>query len=112
VRISQDKLDTSYARAGAAFGRTLQGARLTGNVYVRASTLHYLGDNLDITASKDGGSIVPGTSDRKGTSGEFMLGGDVDFSNKRTSLFLEASSAMGAETERRWAIQAGLRHSW
>ncbi|WP_157510370.1 autotransporter outer membrane beta-barrel domain-containing protein [Lysobacter sp. Root559] len=112
VRISQDELDTSYARAGVAFGRTLQGARLAGNVYVRASALHYLGDNLDIAASKDGGSIVPDTSDRKGTSGEFMLGGDVDFGNKRTSLFLEASGTTGAETERRWAIQAGLRHSW
>lgn len=112
VRISQDKLDTSYARAGIAFGRRLQGARLEGNVYARASALHYLGHNLDITASKDGGNIVPDTSDRKGTSGEFMLGGDVVLGNKRTGLFLEASGAAGVETKRHWAIQAGLRHSW
>ncbi|UJB18341.1 MULTISPECIES: autotransporter outer membrane beta-barrel domain-containing protein [Lysobacter] len=112
VRISQDTLDASYARVGVAFGRTLEGARLAGNVYVRAAALHYLGDDLDLTASKQGGSIVPATSDRKGTSGELMLGGDVGFNNKRTSLFLEASGATGAETRQHWAIQAGLRHSW
>lgn len=112
VRIGQDKLDTSYARAGVAFGRTLQGARSAGNVYVRASALRYLGGNLDIAASKDGGSIAPDTSDRKGMSGEFMLGGDVDFGNQRSSLFLEASGATGVETRRHWAVQAGLRHSW
>jgi len=112
VRISQDKLDTSFARVGIVFGRRLQGARLDGNVYARASALHYLGDNLDIAAAKDGGSIVPDTSDRKGTSGEFMLGVDVGFGNKRTSMFLEASGATGAETKRHGAVQAGLRHRW
>ncbi|MBT2748732.1 MULTISPECIES: autotransporter outer membrane beta-barrel domain-containing protein [unclassified Lysobacter] len=112
VRISQDKLDTSFARVGIALGRRLQGARLDGNIYARASALHSFGDNLDIVASKDGGSIAPDTADRKGTSGEFMLGGDVGFGNKQTALFFEASGATGVETERHWAIQAGLRHSW
>lgn len=112
VRIRQSELDTSFVRAGLAFGRTLRGARLAGHVYARASALHALGDNLDIVASKDGGRIAPDTSDRKGTSGEFALGGELGFDNRRTTVFLEASGASGADTEHPWAVQAGFRHSW
>jgi outer membrane autotransporter protein len=112
VLIKQDKLDTSYARTGVAVGRTLQGVRLQGNVYARASALHYLGDNLDITASKDGGSIAPDTADRKGTGGEFTLGADVNLGSKRTGLFFEASTASGMEVKQHWGVQLGLRHSW
>ena len=81
-------------------------------MYARVSALHYLGDNLDIVASKDGGSIAPETLDRKGTEGELAVGGDIVFGNKRTGLFLEASGSRGAETKRHWNIQIGLRHSW
>jgi outer membrane autotransporter protein len=112
VLVDQDRLDTSFARVGVAFGKTLQGSRLQGNVYARASALHYFGDNLDIAASKDGGSIVPETADRKGTGGELVLGADVGFAGKRTGLFFEASGASGMETKQHWAVQAGLRHSW
>lgn len=112
VRIDQDRLDSSFARLGVAFGRKLQGAHRQGNVYARASALHYFGDDLDITASMDGGSIVPETARRKGTEGELVLGADVGVSGKRTELFFEASGASGMETKRYWALQAGLRHSW
>ena len=74
--------------------------------------MHYFGDNLDITASMNGGSIVPDTAKRKGTGGEIVLGADVNLSRKRTGLFFEASAASGMETKRYWAVQAGLRHSW
>jgi outer membrane autotransporter protein len=112
VRIDQDRFDSSFARVGVAFGRKLQGARRQGNVYARASAMHYFGDHLDITASMEGGSIVPETAKRKGTGGELVLGADVTFSRKRTGLFFEASGASGMETKRYWAVQAGLRHSW
>lgn len=112
VLINQDKLDTSYARAGVAVGRTLLGTRLQGHAYARASALHYLGDNLDITASKDGGSIAPDTADRTGTGGEFTLGADVNLGSKRTGLFFEASAASGLEVKQHWGVQLGLRHSW
>lgn len=112
VRIDQDRLDSSFARLGVAFGRKLQGAHRQGNVYARASALHYFGDNLDITASMNGGSIVPETARRKGTGGELVLGADMGFSGKRTELFFEASGASGMETKRYWSMQAGLRHSW
>lgn len=112
VRIDQDRFDSSFARVGVAFGRKLQGARRQGNVYARASALHYFGDHLDITASMEGGSIVPETAKRKGTGSELVLGADVTFSGKRTGLFFETSGASGMETKRYWAVQAGLRHSW
>jgi outer membrane autotransporter protein len=112
VHIDQDKLDTSFARAGVTFGKVLQGQRLNGNVYARASALHYLGDNVDITASRDGGSIVPESLDREGTQGELLVGGDMVLGNGRTGLFLEAAGTTGAETKQHWTVQAGFRHSW
>jgi outer membrane autotransporter protein len=112
VQIDQDKIDTSLARAGVTFGKTLHGERLNGNVYARASALHYLGDDVDITASRDGGSIVPDSLDRKGTEGELLVGGDIVLGNQRTGLFLEAAGSTGAETKQHWTVQAGFRHSW
>jgi outer membrane autotransporter protein len=113
VLIEQDRLDTSSARVGIAVGKRLQGEQLQGQVYARASALFAFGDDFDITASKDGGSIVPETADRKGTGGELVLGADVGFGRKRmTGLFLETSGASGMETKWHWAAQAGLRHSW
>lgn len=112
VRVDHGKLDTSFAGTGVTFGKVLQSAQHQGSVYARVSALHYLGDNLDIVASKDGGSIAPETLDRKGTEGELAVGGDIVFGNKRTGLFLEASGSRGAETKRHWNVQIGLRHSW
>ncbi|QDH71237.1 autotransporter outer membrane beta-barrel domain-containing protein [Marilutibacter alkalisoli] len=110
VHVRQERLDASFARAGLALGRTLQGAKTQGSVYARASALHHFGDPLEITASRDGGSIVPDTLDREGSGSEFVLGGNVSLS--RTGLFFEASKASGVDLERDWAVQAGLRYRW
>lgn len=110
VQIDQDRLVSSVARAGVEIGKSLRGAGINGGLYVRASALHYQGDNLDISASKDGGSIAPDTAERKGMGSEWVLGGDAGFGNTR--LFIEASSATVVDAERNWAVQAGLRHNW
>ena len=110
VQIDQDRLVSSVARAGVEIGKTLQGPGINGGLYVRASALRYQGDNLDINASKDGGSIAPDTAERQGTGNEFVLGGDAGFGNTR--LFIEASSATAVDAQRSWAVQAGLRHNW
>jgi outer membrane autotransporter protein len=110
VAIDQGSQTTGVARPGMTFGKTLQGERLRGNLYVRAAALHYFGDDLDITASKDGGSILVDTAKRTGSGSEFALGVDVGFA--ATGLFIEASEASGVDTKRSWSVQAGLRHSW
>lgn len=110
VQIDQDRQVSSVVRTGVELGKTLQGAGINGGLYVRASALRYQGDELDINASKDGGSIAADTADRNGIEHEFVLGGDIGFGP--TNLFLEASEASGVDTKRNWAVQAGLRHSW
>ena len=110
VKIDQDRLVSSVARAGVEIGKTLQGPGINGGLYVRASALRYLGDNLAINASKDGGNIAPDTAERKGTGSEFVLGGDVGLGNTR--LFIEASAATAVDAQRNWTVQAGLRHNW
>ncbi len=110
VQIDQDRLVSSVARAGVEIGKTLQGPGIDGGLYVRASALRYQGDNLDINASKDGGSIAPDTAERKGTGSEFVLGGDVGLGNTR--LFIEASAATAVDAQRNWTVQAGWRHNW
>lgn len=112
VQIKQDRLDTSFARAGAEFGKTLRGAQVQGNAYARVSALHYFGDNLDITASKDGGSFTPETADRKGTGAELALGADIRFNSSRSGLFFEAATTAGMEVKQHWGVQAGWRHRW
>jgi outer membrane autotransporter protein len=110
VQIEQDRLVSSVARAGVEIGKTLQGPGVDGGLYVRASALRYQGDSLEISATKDGGSIAPDTAERNGTGSEFVLGGDVGLGNTR--LFIEASSATAVDAQRNWAVQAGLRHNW
>lgn len=110
VEIDQDRQVSSVARAGVELGKTLQGVGMNGGLYARASALRYQGEQLDISASKDGGSIAPDTVARKGNGHEFVLGGDVGFGP--TNLFIEASTASAVDAERSWAVQAGLRHSW
>ncbi|WP_255516279.1 autotransporter outer membrane beta-barrel domain-containing protein [Luteimonas suaedae] len=111
VRVAHDDYDISFARAGVAVGRTLQGPRLGGNAYVRASARHDFGDDPRIAASRDGGGIVPETADRTGTGGEFAAGADLAV-GARTGLFFEASRTTGTRTERDWGVRAGLRYSW
>ncbi|MEZ0471673.1 autotransporter outer membrane beta-barrel domain-containing protein [Luteimonas salinilitoris] len=111
VRVAHDDYDISFARAGIAVGRTLQGPRLGGSAYVRASARHDFGDDPRIAASRDGGGIVPETADRTGTGGEFAAGADLAV-GARTGLFFEASRATGTGTERDWGVRAGLRYSW
>jgi outer membrane autotransporter protein len=77
VLVSHDDYDASYARAGVAIGRTLQGQRLRGDIYARAAARQDFGDDPRITASRDGGSIVPDTVDRTGAGGEFALGANL-----------------------------------
>lgn len=111
VRVVHDDYDISFARAGVAVGRTLQGPRLGGSAYVRASARHDFGDDPRIEASRDGGGIVPETADRTGTGGEFAAGADLAV-GEHTGLFFEASRATGTGTERDWGVRAGLRYSW
>ncbi|WP_454828462.1 autotransporter outer membrane beta-barrel domain-containing protein [Pseudoxanthomonas wuyuanensis] len=112
VQVNQERLDTSFARAGVTFGKALRGAQAQGNAYARVSALHYFRDNLDLTASKDGGSIAPVTADRKGTGAELVLGTDIRFNSRRTGLFFEASATTGMEVKQHLGVQVGLRHSW
>lgn len=111
VRIAHDDYDVSFARAGAAVGRTLQGPALAGRVYLRAAARHDFGDDLRIAASRDGGSIVPEAADRTGTGGEFAAGADLAI-GARAGLFFEASKASGEGTGRDWGAQAGFRYNW
>lgn len=111
VLVRHDDYDASYVRAGVAIGRTLQGQRLRGDVYARAAARQDFGDDPRITASRDGGSIVPDTVDRTGAGGEFALGANLGV-GKRAGVFFEASRATGNGTERDWGAQAGVRFSW
>jgi outer membrane autotransporter protein len=111
VLVRHDDYDASYVRAGVAIGRTLQGQRLRGDVYARAAARQDFGDDPRITASRDGGSIVPDTVDRTGAGGEFALGANLGV-GKRAGVFFEASRATGNGTERDWGAQAGVRFNW
>ena len=111
VRIAHDGYEVSFARAGVAVGRTLQGPRLSGRLYPRAAARHDFGDDLRITASRDGGSIVPETAERTGRGGEFGAGADLAV-GARTGVYFEASKATATDTERDWGVQAGFRYSW
>lgn len=111
VLVSHDDYDASYARAGLAIGRTLQGQRLRGDVYARAAARQDFGDDPRITACRDGGSIVPDTVDRTGAGGEFALGANLGV-GERARVFFEASRATGKGTERDWGAQAGVRFTW
>jgi outer membrane autotransporter protein len=111
VLVSHEDYDVSYARAGLAIGRTLQGQRLRGDLYARIAARQDFGDDPRITASRDGGSIVPDTVDRTGAGGEFALGANLGV-GKRAGVFFEASRATGKGTERDWGAQAGVRINW
>jgi outer membrane autotransporter protein len=110
VLVRQEQLDASFARAGLSLGRTLQGPRWNGRVYARASALRHFGDPAQITASRDGGSIVPETADREGMGSEYVLGANLSL--RRAGVFLEASTESGVDVKRDWGVQAGLRYRW
>lgn len=44
---------------------------LDGDLYTQWSAQHYFGDELKLTASRDGSRIVPVAADRAGTGGEW-----------------------------------------
>jgi outer membrane autotransporter protein len=112
VTVDVQDADVTQARAGASLARSFSGARTEGELYLKALRLQSFGDDVAITASKDGGEISTETGPERRGGYEFAAGASLSLRGSQLSAFAEAGRQRYTGVTGDWAVSAGVRYRW
>lgn len=113
VAMETKRTDFGTAKAGVTLRHTGSTGSLSHEVYVRVARLETFGDDLSVTASKNGGSISTDATPGRRAGYEAALGVSVDLNkSKNLSMTLEASRQQLSGSASGWSGLLGIKYRW
>jgi outer membrane autotransporter protein len=112
VSIRSNRLTTGSGTAGLTLGyqdeTTLRGGL---NLYARVALVQPFGDNLILTASKDGGTISPEVLNQNRLSADYSIGGRIRIQDG-VSVLIEGGRTTGPTLASSYTARARLDLTW
>jgi outer membrane autotransporter protein len=107
IRTAYDDMDSLIGRIGFAVGKQYQ----SGTLYFKASALHEFCGSSTVNMIDKLGETYTSENDYGDTWFELGLGGSVALS-KNSHLYGDVERSFGADIQKKWQVNAGLRFSF
>ena len=103
--VAVDGMNSAIARLGVVVGKKINDG---SDFYFKASALHEFAGERDISMRAANGEVLAGSNDYGDTWFELGLGGNVKL-GRASHLYGDIERSFGADIQKKWQINAGVR---
>ena len=103
--VAVEGMNSAIARLGIVVGKKINDG---SDIYFKASALHEFAGERDISMRAANGEVLAGSNDYGDTWFELGLGGNVKL-GKASHLYGDIERSFGADIQKKWQINAGVR---
>ncbi len=103
--VAVDGMNSAIARLGVVVGKKINDG---SDFYFKASALHEFAGERDISMRAANGEVLAGSNDYGDTWFELGLGGNIKLGNS-SHLYGDIERSFGADIQKKWQVNAGVR---
>ena len=103
--VAVEGMNSAIARLGVVAGKKINDG---SDIYFKASALHEFAGERDISMRAANGEVLAGSNDYGDTWFELGLGGNIKLGNS-SHLYSDIERSFGADIQKKWQINAGVR---
>ncbi|WP_418556776.1 autotransporter outer membrane beta-barrel domain-containing protein [Phascolarctobacterium faecium] len=103
--VAVEGMNSAIARLGVVAGKKINDG---SDIYFKASALHEFAGERDISMRAANGEVLTGSNDYGDTWFELGLGGNIKLGNS-SHLYGDIERSFGADIQKKWQINAGVR---
>ena len=103
--VAVEGMNSAIARLGVVAGKKINDG---SDIYFKASALHEFAGERDISMRAANGEVLAGSNDYGDTWFELGLGGNIKLGNS-THLYSDIERSFGADIQKKWQVNAGVR---